>query len=62
MIPAENDKPGGKDGSPAASPAGSGEGAETALQAMIKKRKLRAEDDSPSASSDGDEPDALATP
>jgi len=51
-----NEKPGdGAGAAPANAPAGSGEGANTALEALIKKRRLRTEDDdSPTASDDPD--------
>jgi len=50
----EPDKPAGSPSPLAGPPAGSGEGSETALQAMIRKRKLRAEDDAPTATDSGD--------
>ena len=50
----DSDKSSEKASSPSAgSQPSSGEGAETALQALIKKRSLRAEDDSPSAADSG---------
>lgn len=62
MNAADNDdKPRDGSSAPVSNPQpGSGEGAETAFQAMIRKRKLRAEDDAPAAADDS-EP-GLSTP
>lgn len=54
----DHDKPGTTGHGPLAPPPSSGEGAGTALEAMIKKRKLRAEDDLPATASDKPAPDA----
>lgn len=50
------------DGAGADAQPGSGEGSGTALEALIKKRKLRAEDDAPAASPDPLEPEAPISP
>ena len=42
-------------------PLGTGEGAETALQALIRKRQLRADDDTPIASDSTDSASPAAT-
>ena len=59
MSAADNGKPGdGSGATPSNGPANSsGEGANTALEALIKKRLLRAEDDSPTAAGSADDPD-----
>ena len=50
MSGCSDEKPDAGSDSPAGDPQpGSGEGADTALQALIKKRRLRAEEDSPLA-------------
>lgn len=45
-------------GGPADAPAGTGEGSETALQALIRKRQLRADDDTLPLGSDSPDPAA----